>query len=77
MTSRTYQQVVEAWHLEWLNSTTPHWGDKMDWTTADEIARRLDETEKPAPESCDLAPEGWYCVRQKGHPGGCRQYLNP
>lgn len=46
----TNQQRVEEWHLEWLYSEKPHWGDKISWSTADEIARRLDQAvllEKP------------------------------
>lgn len=36
---------VKRWQAEWLASTidNPHWGDEITWTTAEEIARRLDE----------------------------------
>lgn len=67
----TNQQQVEAWHKEWLESDEPHWGDKIAWGTADEIAKRLDEAQAEVVESCLAAPEGWYCVRPKGHDGPC------
>jgi len=67
----TNQQRVEAWHQEWLESNEPHWGDRINWTTADDIARRLDEAGATKAESCDVPPEGWYCTRPKGHDGPC------
>ena len=67
----TNQEQVEVWHKEWLLSTEPHWGDRINWTTADEIARRLDDLAAPEPETCTLPPKGWYCTRQAGHDGPC------
>ncbi len=67
----TNVEQVEAWHREWVMTNKPHWGDRIDWATADDIARRLDEAQAPEPASCDLAPAGWYCTRQKGHDGPC------
>jgi len=37
------QARVQAWQAEWHSSRHQHWGDSIDWTTAEEIARRLDE----------------------------------
>lgn len=69
------QQRVESWYKEWLDSDggsdTRRWGDRINWITADEIARRLDEACAPVVESCDVPPEGWYCTRAKGHDGPC------
>lgn len=73
----TNQQQIEAWHKEWLESAEPHWGDTISWVTADEIARRLDEAAATQPESCDVAPKGWYCTRPKGHEGPCAAYPGP
>lgn len=47
---KTSQQRVEGWHAEWLAAMDPHWGDKIDWATADEIARRLDEAARAEAE---------------------------
>lgn len=67
-------KLVEQWHAEWLaSSDETHWGYKMDWYTADEIARRIDEANAPEPESCPLVPiaEG-YCLLPAGHKGPCK-----
>jgi len=73
----TNQQRVEAWHLEWLACDEAHWGDNIDWKSADEVARRLDieiyEEEGP-PVSCKLAPEGMYCREEEGHDGDCQLF---
>lgn len=43
---------VKRWRDEWLNGhEKAHWGDKIEWSSAEEIARRLDE-----PTSLDSAP---------------------
>lgn len=43
---------VKRWRDEWLNDhAKTHWGDGISWTTAEEIARRLDE-----PMTLDSAP---------------------
>lgn len=42
---------VTRWRREWLASNAPHWGDKIDWSSAEELARRLDE-----PLGLDSAP---------------------
>lgn len=77
----TNTQRVELWHAEWLQSDGPHWGDKIVWGTAEEIAHRLDAVQvaaqvaaAPAPVNCDLAPAGWYCTRAKDHAGPCAAY---
>jgi hypothetical protein len=71
----TNRERVEAWHKEWLTCPDHHWGDRIDWSSADEIARRLDEAATPEPESCPIAGEEtqgkFYCSRQKGHEGPC------
>ncbi len=69
------QKQVEAWHKEWLESAEPHWGDRIDWTSADEIARRLDEAQAEEVENCPVAGDNtdglYYCTRPKGHDGPC------
>lgn len=67
----TNQEQVEAWHAEFMNAPGKHWGDKINWVTADEIARRLDEAQEVRPMSCKRAPGGYYCTRQAGHDGPC------
>lgn len=77
----TNQQQVEAWHKEWLDSDAAHWGDRIDWNTADEIARRLDEVQATQQESCPVATREtggrYYCTRVKGHEGPCAAVPNP
>lgn len=34
-------EQVAAWQLEWERADGPHWGDKIEWGTAREIAERL------------------------------------
>lgn len=73
------QQRVEQWHREWLDSDggsdMRRWGDKINWITADEIARKLDEELASPVESCPVAGEQtggrFYCTREKGHDGPC------
>lgn len=45
-----------------------------DWDTAEVVASALDAAGAAAPESCLVAPDGWYCTRQKGHDGPCAAY---
>lgn len=57
---------VKRWQKEWLGGgKAPHWGDAIVWTTAEEIARRLDE-----PQSLDSAPRdgSLFDVQQNGVP---------
>lgn len=69
---KTAAQYVEEWHAEWLtNSGEPHWGIKIDWATAEEIAYRLDQTTAPEPESCERVTGSLVCTRQAGHEGAC------
>ena len=72
----TNLERVEAWHAEWLQAPGPHWGDKINWVSAEEIARRLDAApfEQGPIEDCDQAPEGCYCAEARGHEGPCRVY---
>jgi hypothetical protein len=35
--------LVEGWHAEWLRSRLGHWGDRIEWGTAREIAQHLDQ----------------------------------
>lgn len=39
---RTALERVEKWEGEWIYQGEPGWGDKIDWNSAKEIARRLD-----------------------------------
>lgn len=71
---KTATELVEQWHLEWVTSPDAHWGDKISWHTANEIAQRIDEANSEQNVSCDLPPEGWYCTREKGHEGPCAAY---
>lgn len=57
---------VTRWNDEWLaDNGKTHWGDKIDWQSAKEIARRLDE-----PMSLDSAPRdgSLFDVQQNGIP---------
>lgn len=77
MSAPTATQLVEAWHKEWLETEDPHWGDRIDWSTADALAAKLDEAMAPEPVDCDKAPAGHYCTHQIGHDGPCRVFPNP
>lgn len=68
----TAMELVETWHAEWLGAPKPHWGDSISWTTAEQIARRIDRAQAPEPKSCELVIGDWYCTKQAGHPGECR-----
>ena len=72
----TARQQVEAWHIEWLNADGAHWGDRIEWGTADEIARRLDVEATADDVDCTKAPEGFYCTQAEGHPGPCDIFPN-
>jgi hypothetical protein len=69
-------ELVTQWHKEWLDTLRdePHWGDRIDWTTADNIAHRLDEVLNPPapPQSCNRVSGALYCTLDKGHEGVCR-----
>lgn len=65
----TNVQRVTGWHDD-RPKFTERWTAR-DWDVADLVARKLDEESDPEPESCLLAPPGWYCTRQKGHEGPC------
>lgn len=57
---------VKRWQKEWLESgQSKHWGDTIVWTTAEEIARRLDE-----PVGLESAPRdgSLFDVQQNGVP---------
>lgn len=58
---------VSRWQAEWLGAspTEDHWGDKISWDSAREIARRLDE-----PLGLESAPRdgSLFDVQQNGVP---------
>jgi hypothetical protein len=72
----TNLEHVSIWHAEWQAAPDTHWARHINWTTAEDIARRLDEANAPAPRSCNKAPAGWYCVLDHGHDGTCVTYMD-
>lgn len=37
------RRLVDRWEREYLEENGPHWGDRLVWSSAQEIADRLDE----------------------------------
>lgn len=66
----THLEQIAAWHHD-KPDFVAHFTAR-DWDTAELVATKLGAAHQDdPPQSCDIAPTGWYCTRRKGHDGPC------
>jgi hypothetical protein len=66
-------EMIAKWHAE-KPEFTKHFTAR-DWDTAELVAEQLDAAAASENVDCDLAPEGMYCVLEKGHSGPCKCFV--